>query len=143
MDADSYPMPLFVRLAVADIEASTGWYEALGFRKVYAMPVMAHVRYRRYADVMLVDATNLPGEDGSSPRGRGVTLYVNVARESIDDVVARAAGAGIEPAKSPAETAWNAREVAFEDPDGYAVVFSEPVDVDRSFESVMGVEPER
>jgi uncharacterized protein (DUF1697 family) len=36
------------------------------------------------------------------------------------------------------ETAYNTREVTVEDPDGYTLVFSEPVDTSRSFEDVMG-----
>ena len=52
-DPDVYPMPLFVRLTVSDLDESTAWYRALGFDEVYSMPVTAHVRYRKYADVML------------------------------------------------------------------------------------------
>jgi len=39
MSEEFYPMPLFVRMSVRDVEASARWYaEALGFCSVYAMP---------------------------------------------------------------------------------------------------------
>lgn len=50
-------MPLFVRLTVSDVSASADWYRDLGFDVVYSMPVMAHVRYRKYADVLLLTSS--------------------------------------------------------------------------------------
>nr|WP_240147461.1 VOC family protein [Halorussus sp. JP-T4] len=134
-------MPLFVRLSVSDLEASTEWYRALGFDIVYSMPVMVHVRYRKYADVMLAaPAADLDGErtSGDASRGRGVSVYVAVEDESVDDVAGRAREHGAELSAEPHETPWNTREVALRDPDGYEFVFSEPVDTERSFEDVMG-----
>ncbi|WP_255195321.1 VOC family protein [Halorarius litoreus] len=138
-DADVYPMPLFVRLAVSDVGTSTAWYEALGFEVVYSMPVMAHVRYRRYADVMLAADETQPGAGAprATPRGSGISIYLNVADESVDDVAERAHEAAAEIAVEPHETPWNTREVTLTDPDGYELVFTEVVDADRSFESVM------
>ena len=34
---ETYPMPLFVTLTVADLAASQRWYEAIGFTTVFAM----------------------------------------------------------------------------------------------------------
>lgn len=138
-DAEVYPMPLFVRLAVSDVEASTAWYEALGFETIYSMPVMAHVRYRTYADVMLA-AEQAAGRAEPSPssRGSGVSIYLTVEGESIDDVASRAEAAGADVVEAPHETPWNTREFTVADPDGYELVFSEVVDTDRRFEDVMG-----
>jgi len=133
-DHEIYPMPSFARLAVTDLDASIEWYRTLGFAVVFSMPGMAHVRYRKYADVML--ATDRGAADGV--RGVGVSIYVTVENESIDDVANRAAEHGIEPAYGPEGTSWNTREVGFTDPDGYEIVFSEAVDTDRAFEDVMG-----
>lgn len=41
-------------------------------------------------------------------------------------------------ADGPTETGWNTRELPVRDPDGYEPVFPEPVDADRSFESMVG-----
>lgn len=145
-DQDVYPMPLFPRLAVSDVSESTGWYEALGFDVVYSMPAMAHVRYRKYADVMLAADATLPfgaSDDTGSPppdrRGAGVSLFVTVESEPVDDVAGRARSSGIDVGDGPVETPWNTRELRLADPDGYEVVFSEgPVDEAASFDEVFG-----
>lgn len=63
---------------------------------------------------------------------------MSVEDESVEDVTDRASAAGIDPAEAPHETSWNTREVHFTDPDGYDLVFTEPVDTERSFDDVMG-----
>lgn len=139
-DPEIYPMPLFPQLTVSDTAASTEWYRAIGFDVIYSMPVMVHLRYRKYADVMLVaDRTNRDEEvSPDSRRGQGVSIYLTVEDESVDDVAHRAAEYGAEIASEPHETAWNTREVALRDPDGYELVFSERAESDRTFEEVMG-----
>lgn len=145
MSADTavYPMPLFVRLTVADLDESVEWYRAVGFSVVYEMLGMAHLRYRKYADVMLVGEDRVTGERrvtesaGERRRGRGVAVYLTVETESVDDVASRATASDLSMA-GPHETAWNTRELTLRDPDGYELVFSEVVDPDRSFEDVMG-----
>lgn len=136
-DHDIYPMPLFPQLTVSNVEESTAWYEALGFDVVYSMPVMAHVRYRKYADVMLA-ADREADSASEESRGSGVAIYVTVEDETIDDVANRAADFGADVAVSPHETGWNTRETTIIDPDGYEIVFSERAETDRSFEEVMG-----
>lgn len=137
-----YPMPLFPRLTVSDVAVSTEWYEALGFDVVYSMPVMAHVRYRKYADVMLaadgMGTERAADETDAGTRGDGVSIYVTVQGESVDDVAERAREFGAEIAAGPENTPWNTREVTILDPDGYELVFSEEAESGKSFESVMG-----
>ncbi len=144
-DPEIYPMPLFPQMTVSDVVHSTEWYRAIGFDVIYSMPVMTHLRYRKYADVMLVaEQTNLD-EGGSSEtvRGQGVSIYLTVEDESVDDVAERAAEYGAEITTEPHETPWNTREIELRDPDGYELVFSERAESDRTFEEVMGsVEPE-
>ena len=143
-DAEIYPMPLFVQLIAADLDASVEWYRAVGFDVIYEMPAMAHVRFRTYADVMLVaDEGRVGGDEAgvdsaSTPsRGEGVAVYLTLEDESVQDVADRAREAGVDAGDGPEETAWNTRELRLSDPDGYELVFSEPVDTDRSFEDVM------
>lgn len=140
-DRDVYPMPLFPRLTVSDVEASTEWYRSLGFEVVYEMPVMAHVRYRRYADVMLIAEEARPGRrdrGAGGSRGEGLTIYVTVDGESVDEVGERAAGAGATVVAEPHDTGWNTREVVVADPDGYEFAFSQQADPDATFAEVMG-----
>ncbi|KTG10352.1 hypothetical protein AUR64_12335 [Haloprofundus marisrubri] len=148
-DHEIYPMPLFCQLAVSDLDSSTAWYEALGFAEIYSMPAMAHLRYRKYADVMLVtdEARFAEGQNRKERRGGGVSIYLTVETESVDDVANRAREYGANVVRGPSETGWNTRELVVSDPDGYELVFSEPVDTEKSFEEVVGAEddanPER
>ncbi|WP_332898472.1 VOC family protein [Haladaptatus sp. CMSO5] len=137
-DTEAYPMPLFCQLAVSDIEGSLAWYDALGFTTIYAMPVMSHVRYRKYADIMLVADEMRVGEERPASRGSGLSIYINVENESVDDVAARAKAYGVDIENGPTDTPWNTREISVRDPDGYRVVFTEVADKARSFAEVMG-----
>ncbi|KZN24102.1 hypothetical protein A4G99_06515 [Haladaptatus sp. R4] len=146
-DHDIYPMPLFPQLTVSNVEESTAWYETLGFEVIYSMPVMSHVRYRKYADIMLVAERDDGDEESGSwneespqtpARGNGVATYITVEDESVDDVAERAEENGIEISVSPHETDWNTRETTVHDPDGYELVFSERAETDRDFGDVMG-----
>ena len=137
-DHDIYPMPLFPQLTASSVEESTAWYEALGFDVIYSTPAMAHVRYRKYADVMLV-ADETEGEtDAETPRGNGVAIYLTVEDEAVDDVAERAEENDADVVAPPHETGWNTRETTVRDQDGYELVFSERAEADRSFEDVMG-----
>jgi len=137
-DHEIYPMPLFPQLTVSSVEKSTAWYEALGFDVVYSMPAMAHVRYRMYADVMLVSDRSEGNSDAETTRGNGVAIYLTVEDEAIGDVAERAEEHGADVVALPHETEWNTRETTVRDPDGYEIVFSERAETDRSFEDVMG-----
>ncbi len=138
-DHEIYPMPLFPQLTVSNLKQSTAWYETLGFDVIYSMPLMTHIRYRKYADIMLVAERAEDGEEPlTSTRGNGVATYITVEDESIDDVATRAEENGIEVAVPPHETNWNTRETAIHDPDGYELVFSERAETNRDFEDVMG-----
>ena len=64
-----YPMPGFPTLAVRDLAASVAWYRAVGFANVFEMPMLAHLRWARYADLLLRPEPGLQG-----PKGIGVTL---------------------------------------------------------------------
>lgn len=135
-----YPMPMFPTLAVRDVGASVGWYsEALGFGTVFVLPgsdsepVLAHLRWRKYADLLVV-----PEEAESSDRkGVGVSLSFLVGDMSVDAMAERLVGLGVELAEGPVTRAWNTREIVVVDPDGYRLVFFEAVDVGRSFDDVM------
>jgi predicted lactoylglutathione lyase len=87
---EPYPMSMFAQFSVADVERSAEWYEsALGFEINYSMPMIASVRYRKYADLMLVDEKTSIRTDlskGDTERGQGVSLYLisdNSGRKSV------------------------------------------------------------
>jgi lactoylglutathione lyase len=138
---EPYPMSMFAQLSVADVEGSAEWYESdLGFEINYSMPMIASVRYREHADLMLVDEKTSFRTDlskGATERGRGVSLYFIAENESADEIAARAEEHNAEITHGPEETTWNTREVVISDPDGYELVFSERLETDGSIEEVM------
>jgi uncharacterized glyoxalase superfamily protein PhnB len=124
---DIYPMPAFPQLVVADLGASSEWYQrVLGFADVYTLrmpdgtPMLAHLRWCSFGDVLLMPARAPITE----PRGRGVTL--NFSTESADAVAAHAAAAGASPVEGPVDRPWHVRDVTFVDPDGYRLNFTGP-----------------
>jgi lactoylglutathione lyase len=136
-DTEIYPMPMFNRLVVSDLKGSTEWYQnALGFETVFAMDGIAHLRYRKYGDILL-----LPSSEVIDPecQGRGVSISFNVKDETIAELTDRARKAGVTIERGPTETPYNTREIIITDPDGYQLVFSESVDITRNFEEVIGV----
>jgi len=127
-----YPMPAFPTLAVRDLDASVRWYcDGLGFQSVFAMPGMAHLRWARYADLLL-----RPGPATADKKGAGITL--NFAVTDVDTVAARAKAAGATFLQEPGDRPWNARDFTLADPDGFALTFTMgPLKRDVSFEDVM------
>jgi catechol 2,3-dioxygenase-like lactoylglutathione lyase family enzyme len=121
--SEFYPMPSFPTLAVRDLAASQAWYERLGFTTVFVMPGpggapgLAHLRWARYADLMLAPGT----QEGR--RGVGVTLTFAVA-DGLDALADRARAAGAVFLREPGDRPWNARDFSVADPDGYALIFT-------------------
>ena len=127
-----YPMPGFPTLAARDLAASVAWYRAVGFANVFEMPMLAHLRWARYADLLLRPEPGLQG-----PKGVGVTISFAVA-EKLDELAARVSRAGIAFLREPGDRAWNARDFSIADPDGYALIFTMgPLRSDLSFEAVI------
>jgi catechol 2,3-dioxygenase-like lactoylglutathione lyase family enzyme len=125
--AEIYPMPAFPTLVVSDAERSYRWYQdVLGFVDVFTVrgpkgaPVLAHLRWCRFGDVLLTPARALLDE----PRGAGIVL--NFSADEVDTLAARirAAGAAIE--EGPVDRPWNTRDVTVRDPDGYRLNFTAP-----------------
>jgi catechol 2,3-dioxygenase-like lactoylglutathione lyase family enzyme len=123
--SEFYPMPSFPTLTVGDLAASCAFYEALGFESVFVMPgpggapALAHLRWARYADLLL-----RPGAvDG--PKGGGITLTFAVAAiDGIDALAEKARVGGAVILREPGDRPWNARDFSAADPDGYALTFT-------------------
>ncbi|HEY4113016.1 MAG TPA: VOC family protein [Rhizomicrobium sp.] len=126
--AEYYPMPSFPMLLVADLVASSRWYqEALGFADVFTMrspdgaPVLVHLRWRKYADLLL-----RPGQPAHEKKGVGIILNFacNDSVEALDALAERARAAGAHFIQEPGDRAWNVRDFTVADPDGFALTFS-------------------
>ena len=132
---DFYPMPMFINLEVSNLDLSAEWYQqALGFRVVYRVPGLVHLRRDRYQDVLL-----FPSESGGmdSP-GKGVVIQLQAGEVSVDEIADKTRQVGSTDVIGPLERPWNVREVTVRDPDGYRLRFSEPIDTNLSFNEVMG-----
>lgn len=137
---EMYPMPSFPTLSVADLAASRRFYvEGLGFQVIYSFApadgpaVLEHLRWARYADLLLV-----PGGPDGGTKGQGIRLTFSaaLAGRSCAEIAERAQAQGAD-VEGPVERSYNAREVVVTDPDGFVLVFTEPVDMGRTFDDVM------
>ena len=137
-----YPMPVFFSLEVRDIAASAAWYQrALGFRSVYeaspgegGKPNMVHLRRERYQDIMLFQAAT-----GAELWGaESLTVNFSPGDTSVREIADSARAADSMKVEGPIERPWNVREVTVYDPDGYRLRFSEPIDLTKTFDEVMG-----
>jgi L-amino acid N-acyltransferase YncA/uncharacterized glyoxalase superfamily protein PhnB len=126
---DIYRMPSFPMLAVTDLARSALWYQdVLGFQDVFTFrmgdgrPVLAHLRWRRYADVLLVPER----EQARGRKGQGVTLFFAMTEDQpfVDRLAEHARSKGATIAQGPADTPWNSRDATIVDPDGYHLTFT-------------------
>ncbi len=124
---EAYPMPFFVSLTVKDVAAATAWYrDVLGFVVMFAMPpaqpMMSHIRWIKFADLMLYAAA----EQLTTP-GAGVKLNFQVWPEDIalDELAAQMQAKGAEIVEGPVDRPWNTRDFTVQDPDGYRLTFSQ------------------
>lgn len=138
---DIYPMPSFVHLEVADIAVSATFYGALGFREVFSLPgpgggpMMVHLRWTNYADLLLRPARAVR----EGPAGLGVDLTYTVFEGTVDQVADRARAIDAMLVSEPGDRPWNARDFSVLDPDGFRLTFTKgPVNADLSFEEVTG-----
>lgn len=126
-NTDIYPMPSFVSLSVKDVAASTAWYrDVLGFVVLFAIPpaqpMMSHIRWIKFADLMLYSVA----EELTQP-GQGVKLNFQVWPEdiAIDELAAQFKAKGAEIIEGPVDRPWNTREMLVRDPDGYVLNFTQ------------------
>jgi len=139
MEEEFYPMPSFVTLTVADLQASTEWYQrVLGFRLVFSMPgpgggiILTHLRFSKYADLLLVASR----EPVPPPRGAGVQLSFTLTDRTTDELAAIVRGDGA-ICEGPVTQPWNARELYVTDPDGYRLAFVQQAVAGLEFEEVI------
>jgi catechol 2,3-dioxygenase-like lactoylglutathione lyase family enzyme len=132
---DYYPMPMFINLGVTDIDVAVDWYQnTLGFREIFRGPGMVHLRRDRYQDLLLFPTQ---ASDLNSP-GEGIVIQFQAGEVSVEEIARKARQQGSSDVDGPLERPWNVREVTVQDPDGYLLRFSEPIDTSLSIDQVMG-----
>ena len=134
-----YPMPLFVKLSVSNMESSLCWYkEVLNFEPVFELPgkdgktVMAHIRGKKYQDIMLVSESE---QNDKNSNGKGVVLNFSVG--DVDLYSKKASKANATVVERPIDRPWNARELVLRDLDGYVITLSMGIDKEKAFNDVI------
>jgi len=117
-----------VTLGVADVDASSRFYESLGWRRssasvarevtFFQMGGSALALFGRAA--LAAEAGGMPGASDDDPRFRGVSLAINVAsRDEVDRAFWTWTSAGATAVAPPAATAWGGYSSYVADPDGH------------------------
>ena len=139
MTEEIYPMPSFPMLIVRDLEASSRWYQdVLGFKHIFTMPGLVHLRWVKYADLLITGPGD--GKDLPEPRGVGVSLNFNMLEcfnGSVDALAEQAKAQGANIVSGPLDQPWNVRELTILDPDGYKLVFTMPLNTKLRFAEVV------
>lgn len=145
MTEEIYPMPMFATLIVKDVERSSDFYQTvLGFKNIFTMPgpdgkpSLVHLRWVKYADLLITIPRD--GKELTEPNGVGMSLNFNMLEHFNGDMDAfarhiRDRGANM---TGPVDQPWNVREVTVLDLDGYKLIFSMPINLNLSFDEVIG-----
>ena len=145
MTEEIYPMPSFPALIVKDVKASSNFYQStLGFKHIFTMPgpdgqpSLVHLRWTKYADLLITRSRD--GRELLEPKGVGISLNFNMFEHFNGNMEAFATHARENGANvtGPIDQPWNVREVTVLDPDGYKLVFIVPINLNLSFDEVMG-----
>jgi uncharacterized glyoxalase superfamily protein PhnB len=143
MTEEIYPMPLFPTLLVNNVEASSSFYQNLGFKHIFSMPGpdgkpgLVHLRWVKYADLLITKSRD--GKVLTEPNGAGISLNFNMLEHfgGDMDIFARNARENGANVTGPIDQPWNVREVTVLDPDGYKLIFTMPIDLTLSFDKVI------
>ena len=120
---DVYPMPLFIRLETRDLAATVRWYrEALEFGVMFEMPMMAHLRRKKFQDILVFASAS----GGQAVKGLAISLEAEGELDAIWRRAMEAAPVVLTKVEGPPQVMpWNARELRVIDPDGRVLVFHE------------------
>ena len=117
------PRISMVTLGVADVAASTAFYEKLGFQKSSAS--QEAVSFFKLKGTMLglfgrAALAEDAGVEDSEPGFSAVTLAHNLASEAeVDEAFAHALSCGAKAVKKPEKVFWGGYSGYFADPDGH------------------------
>jgi PhnB protein len=117
-------VPSFV---VSDMKASLEWFLKLGFTAQDQMAgpdgSLVHAEVRRGDVVIMMGPTGFGGTPGST----GMSLYVNLSPESVDDYHDKVRAADVKISDPLCDQFWGDRTFQVEHPDGYRIMFSQHV----------------
>jgi len=112
-----------VGVAARDLSRAVAFYEALGFRFPPLEAGTDHVEAEAGVRLMIDTAALLEGLHGEPPRPGNTAAFALLTGSpaEVDDLAARAAGAGGTVVLPPFDAPWGQRYATVADPDGYRV----------------------
>lgn len=114
---------------VTSVETTVTFYVQLGFTLVKKEKGMGVVKLGSFElhfhDKNEEEKPKFRDEALAEPKGKG--LYVYIETESIDRYYESLTNKGIKPATYPRDWPWGNREFVVKDPDGYKLVFYQPL----------------
>lgn len=113
-------------LYVTNTHKTAEFYRKLGFEIDKEEKDFTLVRLNDF-EIHCHDKTevNFRNESNIEPKGAGVYIYVDV--ENIDEYYKSLMEKGLKPSSEPRDWTWGNREFVIRDPDGYKLVFYEPI----------------
>lgn len=116
---------------VKDPTASAEFYRGLGFVVQPGSDMTTEVRLGstrvQFTDQRTAQDKSAAFQKEALGEPKGTGLYVNVEVTDIDALYERYVARGYEPSSQPKDWPWGHREFALRDPDGYKLVFYEPL----------------
>ncbi|MFH1171273.1 MAG: VOC family protein [bacterium] len=104
---------------------SSVFYSKLGFTIGKLRRAMIHATLGRIAFTLLDQQHAEFQQD--TPRTKGAGVFFCIRITNIDSHYRGLIAKGLKPASSPRDWPWGNREFAIKDPDGYRIVFYEPL----------------
>ncbi|WP_218697337.1 VOC family protein [Mammaliicoccus sciuri] len=128
-----YPMPMFNKVLVKDLEKIEKWYEkTLGFESVFKFRnnknevLMTHLRLEKYQDLMLISSNDFKVGD---------SIYLNLL---VNDIEYKSRTISPKFVVSELqEQPWNAKEMTIKDPEGHLITLTQSNISDTDFEKIM------
>jgi uncharacterized glyoxalase superfamily protein PhnB len=124
-----YAMPAFARVASPDPVRLVRYFTtALDFSVMFAapevggVPMLVHLRRRKYQDILVVPAP--PAEAGATSRPGLVVTFAAADADEVDALAARVATAAPETSSGAVDTPWSTRDLTVRDPDGRSWTFT-------------------
>lgn len=113
-------------LIVNDIERSRAFYrDALGFEQIATVPEQAPFVFvwMKHEEVNVF--LNIPPNSDTTPSAGTNSLYIRM--QGIDELATKVQAAGVPFAIEMHTEFYGMKEFAVNDPDGYLIIFAEPV----------------
>ena len=104
---------------------SAAFYKKLGFRIGKPLGAMIHATLGEIAFTLLDQKRATFQQDAPRTKGAGVFFCIKV--QSVDGLYRSLVKKGLRPSSAPHDWPWGNREFAIKDPDGYRIVFYQPL----------------